>query len=44
MAKLATLPIPLAQKPLHGSREGYERVREQARVQVQARTQKPTGS
>src|SRR6266403_6358780 len=37
MAKLATLPIPLAQKPLHGSREGYERVREQARVQVQAR-------
>jgi predicted RecB family nuclease len=40
MAKLAALPIPLAQKPVHGSREGYERVREQARVQVQARTQR----
>src|SRR5882762_3050243 len=39
MARLASLPIPLAQRPLHGSREGYERVREQARVQVQARTQ-----
>jgi len=37
MAKLATLPIPLKQKPLHGSREGYERVREQARVQVAGR-------
>lgn len=38
MAKLADLPIPLRQKPLHGSREGYERVREQARVQVAGRT------
>jgi predicted RecB family nuclease len=38
VAKLAVLPIPLKQKPLHGSREGIERVREQARVQVQART------
>jgi predicted RecB family nuclease len=38
MAKLAMLPIPLKQKPLHGSREGIERVREQARVQVEART------
>ena len=38
MAKLAVLPLPLKQKPLHGSREGVERVREQARVQVQART------
>src|SRR6266403_1394838 len=38
MAKLAVLPLPLKQKPLHGSREGIERVREQARVQVQART------
>jgi predicted RecB family nuclease len=37
MAKLAELPIPLRQKPLHGSREGIERVREQARVQVQGR-------
>ena len=39
MAKLAVLPIPLKQKPLHGSREGIEKVREQARVQVEARTQ-----
>jgi len=37
-AKLAALPIPLKQKPLHGSREGFERVREQARVQVEGRT------
>src|SRR3984893_3995166 len=35
VAKLATLPIPLTERPLHGSREGIERVREQARVQVQ---------
>jgi predicted RecB family nuclease len=42
MAKLAAMPIPLQQKPLHGSREGMERVREQARLQVQGRTlQKP---
>ncbi|HEY4816614.1 MAG TPA: TM0106 family RecB-like putative nuclease [Candidatus Acidoferrum sp.] len=39
MAKLAVLPLPLKEKPLHGSREGMERVREQARVQVKARTQ-----
>jgi len=38
MAKLAELPIPLKKKPLHGSREGYERVREQARLQVAGRT------
>jgi predicted RecB family nuclease len=38
MAKLALLPIPLQQKPLHGSREGIERMREQARVQVEGRT------
>jgi predicted RecB family nuclease len=38
--KLAGLPIPLEQKPLHGSRESMERVREQARVQVQGRTRK----
>jgi predicted RecB family nuclease len=40
VAKLAVLPIPLKQKPLHGSREGMERVREQARVQVEGRTQR----
>jgi predicted RecB family nuclease len=40
--KLAVLPIPLKEKPLHGSREGIERVREQARVQLAARVlQKP---
>jgi predicted RecB family nuclease len=38
MAKLAKLPLPLKQKPLHGSKESYERVREQARVQVEGRT------
>src|ERR1700726_298381 len=38
MARLAVLQLPLKEKPLHGSREGVERVREQARVQVQART------
>jgi predicted RecB family nuclease len=39
MAKLAVLPIPLKQRPNHGSREGIERVREQARVQVTGRTE-----
>ena len=40
LAKLAVLPIPLQQKPEHGSPDGIERVREQARVQVQGRTDK----
>jgi predicted RecB family nuclease len=40
VAKLAALPIPLKEKPMHGSREGIERVREQARVQVEGRTEK----
>jgi len=35
--KLAEMPIPLEEKPLRGSREGIERVREQARVQVAGR-------
>ena len=39
MAKLAVLPIPLKQRPNHGSREGIVRVREQARVQVTGRTE-----
>jgi predicted RecB family nuclease len=38
VARLAEMPIPLKDKPLHGSREGLERVREQARVQVEGRT------
>jgi uncharacterized protein len=39
MAALAKLPIPLKKRPRIGSREGYERVREQARVQVEGRTE-----
>jgi predicted RecB family nuclease len=38
VAKLAKMPVPLKQRPRYGSRDGYERVREQARVQVQGRT------
>src|SRR5262249_27494617 len=40
MAKLAVYPIPLKQRPRHGSKETYERVREQARVQVEGRREK----
>jgi hypothetical protein len=40
MAKLAELPIPLKERPKHGARVGYERAREQARVQVEGRTGK----
>lgn len=39
MTTLAEIPIPLRRKPAHGSKEAYERVREQARVQVEGRTQ-----
>ena len=39
VARLAEMPIPLTEKPLHGSREGLEHIREQARVQVAGRTQ-----
>jgi len=39
MAKLAVLPIPLKERPEHGSREAIEHVREQARVQVQGRAE-----
>jgi predicted RecB family nuclease len=39
MGKLAELPIPLKERPKHGSKAGYEKVREQARVQVEARTE-----
>jgi predicted RecB family nuclease len=37
VASLAVFPIPLERKPPHGSREAHERVREQARVQVDGR-------
>jgi predicted RecB family nuclease len=39
MAKLAALPIPLKERPKHGSKAGCERIREQARVQVEGRTE-----
>ena len=39
MALLAEMKVPVKEKPRYGSREGYERVREQARVQVQGRTE-----
>ena len=38
MAKLAKMPVPLKERPERGSREGYARVREQARMQVAGRT------
>jgi len=38
MAKLAALPVPLRERPRHGSKEAYERRCEQARVQVEGRT------
>lgn len=37
--RLAQLPVPLQKVPEHGSKEGYVRVREQARVQVAGRKQ-----
>jgi len=39
VAKLAEMPIPLKEKPLHGSRDAMGRVREQARVQMEGRNQ-----
>ena len=38
MTKLAVLPIPLKERPRRGSREAIERMREQARVQVEGKT------
>jgi uncharacterized protein len=37
LAALAAEPLPIAWKPARGAREGYGRVREQARVQVEGR-------
>jgi predicted RecB family nuclease len=37
VAQLAKLPLPLEQHPKHGAKESYERLREQARVQVMSR-------
>jgi len=39
LAELARMQVPLKQRPRYGSRDGYERVREQARVQVQSRAE-----
>jgi uncharacterized protein len=39
LAQVGSLPEPLPFSPRRGSRETYERVREQARVQLQSRTQ-----
>jgi predicted RecB family nuclease len=39
LESLAKLPLPIAFKPSRGSREGYARVREQARIQWEGRTE-----
>jgi predicted RecB family nuclease len=39
MEKLAAMPLPLTWKPVRGAVESYQKVREQARMQVQGRTQ-----
>lgn len=38
-ARLALVPLPLPWKPSRGMRQSYERAREQARVQIEARAQ-----
>lgn len=37
--RLASLPLPLGRRPERGSKEGYVTVREQARIQVEGRSQ-----
>jgi predicted RecB family nuclease len=37
VVELARLPVPLAERPVYGSKEGYVRIREQARIQVAGR-------
>jgi predicted RecB family nuclease len=39
VAELARLPLPIQHRPEYGSKEGYARVREQARIQVAGREQ-----
>jgi predicted RecB family nuclease len=39
VAALAEFPLPIREKPIHGSKDGYVRVREQARMQVTGRTE-----
>ena len=38
MAELAVVPVPLPWRPERGAAQAYERVREQARIQVQGRS------
>ena len=40
VADLARFPLPIAHRPDHGSRDGYVRVREQARLQVAGRNER----
>jgi predicted RecB family nuclease len=42
LARLAQEPLPIAWKPARGAREGYGRVREQARIQADGRAQERT--
>jgi predicted RecB family nuclease len=39
LESLAKLPLPIPFKPARGAREGYTRIREQARIQLEARTE-----
>jgi predicted RecB family nuclease len=38
MAQLAAAPLPLSWRPERGAVQSYEKIREQARIQVQGRT------
>jgi uncharacterized protein len=40
VADLARFPLPIPNRPIHGSKDGYTRIREQARVQVAGRNQR----
>ncbi len=39
LESLAKVPLPIPFKPARGAREGYTRIREQARLQLEARTE-----
>jgi uncharacterized protein len=40
VADLALFPLPIPYRPAHGSKEGYARIREQARIQVAGRAER----
>lgn len=40
VADLARFPLPIPYRPAHGSKDGYTRIREQARVQVAGRDER----